>query len=117
MVVPVLTGCVDTFNLLPDMSVSLRTAGLVLALVALAICSCSAPVAGQAGSDKVTQIPGATFTPTFNTYSGYINIPNSPKMFHYFVSESQGNPATDPVVLFLNGGPGCSSMMGALTGS
>ncbi len=34
------------------------------------------------------------------------------KFAHYWFVTSQNNPATDPVVLWLNGGPGCSSMDG-----
>ncbi|KAF1329242.1 Serine protease family s10, partial [Globisporangium splendens] len=48
--------------------------------------------------------------------AGYIKLPNK-KDDHYFYwyFESRSNPSTDPLVLWLTGGPGCSSMMAMLT--
>lgn len=45
-------------------------------------------------------------------YSGYINLPGTQKYYHYIFVPSTGKPSTDPVVLWLNGGPGCSSLDG-----
>uniref|UniRef100_A0A7S3KQX2 Carboxypeptidase n=1 Tax=Euplotes crassus TaxID=5936 RepID=A0A7S3KQX2_EUPCR len=45
-------------------------------------------------------------------YSGYLEIPNKQRKLHYVFAESQNDPATDPLVIWFNGGPGCSSMLG-----
>lgn len=46
-------------------------------------------------------------------YSGYLH-PEPNRHMHYFFFPSQGNSATDPVLLWFNGGPGCSSLLGAM---
>ena len=51
---------------------------------------------------------------SFKMYSGYFGDPDSNgKEIHYIFYTSQNNPIIDPLVLWLNGGPGYSSMEGA----
>ena len=45
-------------------------------------------------------------------YSGYLDVDGKDKQIHYMFVTSQSNPTTDPVILWLNGGPGCSSLIG-----
>jgi len=45
------------------------------------------------------------------SYSGYLTVSDS-KSLHYMFTESLDDPANDPMVIWFNGGPGCSSMLG-----
>ncbi|XP_073117930.1 serine carboxypeptidase 1 isoform X1 [Elaeis guineensis] len=64
-------------------------------------------------SALITHLPGFNGTFPSKHYSGYVTVDESHgrNLFYYFVV-SEGNPSEDPVVLWLNGGPGCSSFDG-----
>eukprot|EP01129_Flabellula_baltica_P008575 TRINITY_DN341_c0_g1_i1.p1 TRINITY_DN341_c0_g1~~TRINITY_DN341_c0_g1_i1.p1 ORF type:complete len:425 (+),score=75.17 TRINITY_DN341_c0_g1_i1:33-1277(+) len=47
-------------------------------------------------------------------HSGYVNVNKQyDANLFYLITESQNDPQTDPVILWLQGGPGCSSLFGA----
>lgn len=50
----------------------------------------------------------------FRHYSGYQSLETGEDMFYWY-AESSSSPKTDPIVLWLNGGPGCSSLGGFFT--
>jgi cathepsin A (carboxypeptidase C) len=83
------------------------------ALFVLLSVGMSPVVDGAYEPDRVLSLPGLDVQPTFNHYAGYLAASGTKNFFYWFV-ESERNPSTDPLVLWLNGGPGCSSLTGLL---
>uniref|UniRef100_A0A671V3J4 Carboxypeptidase n=1 Tax=Sparus aurata TaxID=8175 RepID=A0A671V3J4_SPAAU len=85
-------------------------------LVVVLCCFLFSLLGGDAApaADEVKYLPGLQKQPSFRQYSGYLSVADG-KHLHYWLVESQQNPSSDPLVLWLNGGPGCSSLDGLLT--
>lgn len=61
--------------------------------------------------DKINRLPGQDFDVEFEHYSGYITVnQDSGRALFYWLTEATENPSSKPLVLWLNGGPGCSSI-------
>lgn len=63
---------------------------------------------GAVEADRVKDLPGWAGSLPSDWYSGYLSF--GKKHLHYVLVESESDPAAAPVVLWMNGGPGCSSM-------
>ncbi|XP_071727022.1 serine carboxypeptidase 1-like [Rutidosis leptorrhynchoides] len=75
-----------------------------------------APQDGLALSDKIDYLPGQPAGVDFNQYSGYVTVnQNAGRALFYYLVESPIDSSSKPLVLWLNGGPGCSSMIGAMS--
>ena len=75
--------------------------------------ACTAAVAVAAPTEDLAgNLPDAPKWAT-TTYSGYIKATET-KSLHYAFAESMDSPETDPVIIWFNGGPGCSSMLGMM---
>lgn len=87
--------------------------GLVLYTVLVLLCSCFVVTQCAPESGLITLLPGFKGSFPSKHYSGYVTIDpdHGKRLFYYFVT-SEGDPSKDPVVLWLNGGPGCSSFDG-----
>ncbi|XXG60906.1 hypothetical protein AAC387_Pa04g2701 [Persea americana] len=69
------------------------------------------PQGGSMEADKITELPGQPINGvSFDQYSGYVTVdPVHGRALFYYLAESPENASTKPLVLWLNGGPGCSS--------
>ncbi|KAK9220211.1 hypothetical protein WN943_008859 [Citrus x changshan-huyou] len=70
----------------------------------------NSPQDGLKDKDKIESLPGQPLGVNFDQYSGYVTVDpeDGRSLFYYFV-ESPQNSSSKPLVLWLNGGPGCSS--------
>lgn len=61
--------------------------------------------------DRVSKLPGQDFNVSFAHYSGYVTVNEAAgRALFYWFFEAVEDPASKPLVLWLNGGPGCSSI-------
>jgi serine carboxypeptidase-like clade 1 len=84
----------------------------------LALAECGARVAQAAiPAHAVTSLPGFKGPLPSKHYSGYLPVGKTsgvPGMIHYWFIESEGDPASDPVAYWTNGGPGASGISDGL---
>ncbi|RCV12022.1 hypothetical protein SEVIR_2G244000v4 [Setaria viridis] len=72
---------------------------------------CKGPPSGSKEADRVLGLPGQPPRVNFRQYSGYVTVneEHGRELFYYFV-ESPYDAESKPLILWLNGGPGCSSL-------
>ncbi|KAL6316075.1 hypothetical protein AAG906_015582 [Vitis piasezkii] len=69
------------------------------------------PQDGLMQDDKIESLPGQPEGVNFDQYAGYVTVdPQAGRALFYYFVESPEDSSTKPLVLWLNGGPGCSSL-------
>eukprot|EP01089_Gocevia_fonbrunei_P012940 TRINITY_DN3189_c0_g1_i4.p1 TRINITY_DN3189_c0_g1~~TRINITY_DN3189_c0_g1_i4.p1 ORF type:complete len:469 (-),score=81.07 TRINITY_DN3189_c0_g1_i4:34-1440(-) len=87
-----------------------------MALSVTLVSLCVLLFCGAALCEEITKLPGLSVQPSFKQYSGYKVVDESHgRALFYWFTESQRDPKNDPTVLWLTGGPGCSSVMAFLS--
>ncbi|XP_065287860.1 lysosomal protective protein-like isoform X1 [Dermacentor albipictus] len=95
----------------PTSRMQVPTGAVVLLAVILAV---HAAAAQGPPEDEVTHLPGLANGTTFKQYSGFLRAGGTRRLHYWFIS-SERSPETDPVILWMNGGPGCSSLLGLMS--
>ena len=82
-----------------------------ISMFLLSILGLATTVLGARDADIVTSLPNVGPLPS-KWYSGYLNVNEDKQLFYVFVeSQNAEKPTEDPLIVWFNGGPGCSSLL------
>ncbi|KAK9290715.1 hypothetical protein L1049_008889 [Liquidambar formosana] len=83
---------------------------IIMAMICATLMQICSTMESPSEVDKIISLPGQPNV-TFQHYAGYVTVDEKQQraLFYYF-AEAETDPATKPLVLWLNGGPGCSSV-------
>lgn len=83
---------------------------LLLLLILPGTSTVSRWITPAAEADEVKSLPGWDKPLPSKQYSGYLSARDATRHLHYYYVESENDPSSDPLTLWLNGGPGASSI-------
>ncbi|XP_061956387.1 serine carboxypeptidase-like 45 [Populus nigra] len=83
---------------------------MAMAALVVQLCASMGVDSSSPHPDKIGRLPGQPHV-GFQQFSGYVTVDGNKHraLFYYFV-EAEIDPASKPLALWLNGGPGCSSL-------
>uniref|UniRef100_A0A7N2M1P0 Carboxypeptidase n=1 Tax=Quercus lobata TaxID=97700 RepID=A0A7N2M1P0_QUELO len=98
------------FSLSSSRSIMQSQRWIVMGIICATFIHFLMPVEPFPIADKITSLPGQPQV-SFQQFAGYITVDEKQNraLFYYFF-EAESQPASKPLVLWLDGGPGCSSV-------